>query len=681
MRKHVRRLLVASMLITTAMPGNALPRPVAYDDGSRPALANGGGPAEASPSALVEFDDCADFLDHVKSEALERVGPYGFGRDPFLALEELEEAVMVAEDAAAGATSPVAGIDYSTTNVQEIGVDEPDLVKTDGRRILALAQGVLYYIDVSGDAPELVSTYDLWPWTNRFGGGWVLPEHQIFLSGDTALLLMTGDGYVPGGLPESRTVAVRFDLSEPVVLRVEMSLTVDGRLVSARMVDDRVALVVSFSPRIEREFVHPASGKEPAARRAEEANRMAIQESTLEHWAPGYEVRVRNTWDPDRGRLIDCSSTYAPREFSGFDLLSVLTFDVSGEIDTGRVATVMSGGDTVYASTDRLYVANRRRLDRNDFDAANAGGISTHIHRFDIGGADGPVYEASGAVDGFLLNQFAMSEHDGYLRVASTDAPVWAWWDRDRTSDSRVDVLRRDGSRLRVAGSVGGLGKGERIFAVRFIGEVGYVVTFREVDPLYTIDLSDPTDPKVVGELKIPGYSAYLHPIGEDLLLGVGQDADQQGRVMGTQLSLFDVSDPAKPLRTHQFKLPRASTTEVEFNHRAFLYWPGTGLAVLPVGWWGDREGSGEWESYQGAIAFDVGPDGIERLGAIEHRFDPGNPEAEAGTYGWTQASIRRSLVIGRTLFTMSDAGLKGSDLASLSDTSWTRFPFRPYGY
>ena len=122
---------------------------------------------------------------------------------------------------------------------------------------------------------------------------------------------------------------------------------------------------------------------------------------------------------------------------------------------------------------------------------------------------------------------------------------------QQRDSESAVTVLREQGGRLAQIGQVGGLGRGERIYAARFLGDVGYLVTFRQVDPLYTIDLSNPAAPKVAGELKITGYSAYLHPIGEDLLLGVGQEASEQGRRLGAQVSLFDVSDPASPKRLH----------------------------------------------------------------------------------------------------------------------------------
>ena len=678
MRKQASWLVGLVMLISAGTP-DAAASGVPAMAGFGPVGAVADEPAEPSPSELVGFDTCDAFLDHLKSEALERVGPYGFGGGGrrFAAVEEAAEADSGGQRAAL--TDPTAGVDYSTTNVQEVGVDEPDIVKTDGRRILALAQGVLYYIDVSSGAPVLVSSRDLWPW-NQLRSGWGALNQQLFLNGDTALLMMSGYQHKPGQGRGEITLLVQIDLSEPAVLRVMRSLSVEGRFVSARLVGDRVSLVLSSTNRMDLEFVYPASGSESAGKRAERANRMAIEESTLEHWVPGYELKLRNSRASTEGALIDCSSTYAPQEFSGFGLLSVLTFDITEGIDVGSVATVMSGGDTVYASADRLYVANQRWIDRTRFDEDDVEGITTHIHRFDIGGSDGAVYEASGSVDGFLLNQFAMSEHDGYLRVASTDMPAW-WWREDRSSQSRVDVLERDGRELRVVGSVGGLGKGERIFSVRFMGEVGYVVTFRRTDPLYTIDLSDPTAPKVAGELKILGYSAYLHPIGEGLLLGVGQDADEQGRISGTQVSIFDVSDLANPVRTHQFTLPESSRTEVEFNHRAFLYWPATGIAVLPVGWWGHRDESGRREPYQGAIVLGIGPEGIEELGTIEHELQQDDPEVDRSTYYWRYVPIRRSLVIGQALFTLSEAGLKGSDLASLSETSWTRFSFEPYRY
>ena len=403
---------------------------------------------------------------------------------------------------------------------------------------------------------------------------------------------------------------------------------------------------------------------------------------------PGYKLAAGTAGASEEGMLVDCSKAYAPREFSGFSLLSVLAVDLSEGIRVGSVATVVSGGDTVYSSQENLYVATQRWIDWAVFEEDDARreseAFTTNIHRFAVGGPDGPVYEASGSIDGYLLNQFSMSEHGGYLRVASTDAPGWGWAD---DSESRVDVLEQAGRELRIVGSVGGLGRGERIFAVRFMGDVGYVVTFRQTDPLYTIDLSDPADPRVMGELKILGYSAYLHPIGDGLLLGVGQDADEAGRVRGTQVSVFDVSDLSDPLRIHQYTLAESSSSEVEFDHRAFLYWAPTGTVVLPVGWADFGEDGDEWRWINGAKVLEIGEDGIADRGFIDHRPSWAG-EGQGGAAGSEPGfpyyfdetiPIRRSLVVGPNLYTLSDGGLKSSDLGSLSEVSWIEFPFEGY--
>ncbi len=660
-------------------------------------------------SLLVEYGSCAAFLERLKAEALERVGPYGF--DGGVAILETAglEAAMAQDDemvqatttvaattaaaappvpesadaGGAGGSGPSAGVDYSATNVQEAGVDEPDLVKTDGRRILALAQGVLHYIDVSSGLPGLVSSLELEAEGGRYTG-----NHQMFLSGGAALLMSSGYSDEPGGVSGEITLVRQIDISQPEAMRVVRTLTAEGRFISARLVGEQANLVLASDPGVRFEFVYPSSDSEASRRRAELVNRLVIQESTLEDWMPGYELTAEAAGSSEEGMLVDCSKAFAPREFSGFSLLSVLAVDLSEGIRVGSVATVVSGGDTVYSSQENLYVATQRWIDWAVFEEDDARreseAFTTNIHRFAVGGPDGPVYEASGSIDGYLLNQFSMSEYGGYLRVASTDAPGWAWWSED--SESRVDVLEQAGRELRVVGSVGGLGRGERIFAVRFMGDTGYVVTFRQTDPLYTIDLSDPADPRVMGELKILGYSAYLHPIGDGLLLGVGQDADEAGRVRGTQVSVFDVSDLSDPLRIHQYTLAESSSSEVEFDHRAFLYWAPTGTVVLPVGWVDFGEDGDEWRWFSGAKVLEIGEDGIVDRGLIDHRPSwAGEGQAGAdGSDGFPYyfdetTPIRRSLVVGPNLYTLSDGGLKSSDLGSLSEVSWIEFPFEDY--
>jgi uncharacterized secreted protein with C-terminal beta-propeller domain len=309
---------------------------------------------------------------------------------------------------------------------------------------------------------------------------------------------------------------------------------------------------------------------------------------------------------------------------------------------------VMTDGRIVYASPASLYVATERWTDRPDPDApvVPQTGVVTTIHTFDISSPSRTEYRGSGDVAGYLLSQWSLSESRGVLRVVSTESP--AWWGRGAETESFLTTLRRREGSLVQAGRIGNLGRGERVYAVRFVGNVGYVVTFRQIDPLYTVDLADPEHPRVLGELKIPGYSAYLHPIGNDLLLGIGQDVNDQGRPLGTQVSIFDVSDLGHPKRLHQAALGQG-WSEAESDHPAVLYWPRTGLVVVPFS--------------QKALGFRVSrAGGIDAVGHVEHDPTPG-------------AGIRRSLVVGSDVLTVSDTGVEASSLTTLSPLGWVPFP------
>jgi hypothetical protein len=320
---------------------------------------------------------------------------------------------------------------------------------------------------------------------------------------------------------------------------------------------------------------------------------------------------------------------------------------------------LMTDAQTVYGSAKSLYVATQRWVDPNTAPDRLPSTTMTALHRFDASAAGRTDYRASGAVSGYLLNQFSLSEHRGVLRVATTEEPLWASGQRARESESFVTVLDQFGERLEPVGRVGGLGRGERIYSVRFLDDVGYVVTFRQVDPLYTLDLERPTAPRVAGEVKLLGYSAYLHPVGADRLLGVGQDASEQGRVQGAQAVLFDVSQPRAPTVLGRLALGGSSSSAVEYDHRAFLLWPPSGLAVLPVQSYGDRES----DRFAGAVAVGVSRAGLREAGRIAHEGAPGS------------APISRSLVAAGRLFTLSDRGLLASDLASLGPVAWVPFP------
>jgi hypothetical protein len=360
-------------------------------------------------------------------------------------------------------------------------------------------------------------------------------------------------------------------------------------------------------------------------------------------WLPTSTFENARTGRSVTSRAVGCRSVRRPSAFSGAGVLTVYTVDLARGLPAVDADAVFTSADTVYASHASLYVATQRW----------EGGGTTSIHRFDTSDPDRTGYLASGAVPGTLLNQFSMSEYEGVLRAATTVG-------FGAGAESKVTTMEQRGGHLLRRGQVGGLGLGERIYAVRFIGDVGYVATFRQTDPLYTVDLSDPDRPRVAGELKIAGYSAYLHPVGEELLLGVGQEATDDGRVQGLQLSLFDISDLAHPARLQQARLgERWSHSAAEWDHHAFLWWPATKLAVLPV----DSDG------FTGAAGFRVDrARGIAELGRVSH------PSLD---HGW-RPSIGRAVVVGPRLFTISDYGVKASGLESFAGAGWAAFPRPP---
>lgn len=613
----------------------------------------------SGPGALVQFDACDAFLDHVISHAVDLVGPHGLEGGP--GYWPAMERSMAADEAADGGGEDTAS-GFSETNVQVEGVDEPDMVKTDGERVVLIAEGTLIVADVTGDEPVETGRLDLRD----------MSVQSLFLSGDTVLLFGSAWSHHPSPLADTADRAVAPGFSSPTVQIVEVDIgdepeighrmEIDGAFISGRMIEDTVRLVISSGP-VGFEWSNPEGSGIRAEREATEENREIVRNSTEENWIPYFVVTDANGDVTDEGTLFDCDRATHPEDFSGLDMLSVLTIDVNEGLEVGDATGVLATGDTVYASEDSLYVATqdwrswvwfetRDESDRPD-------GPRTEIHRFDISEPEQTDYVASGSVEGYLLNQFAMDEHDGMLRVASTTAP--AWWGSGADSESRITVLRPIGDSLVRIGMVDGLGQTERIYSVRFMGDVGYVVTFRQIDPLYTVDLSDPRNPEVLGELKIPGYSAYLHPVGDDLLMGVGQDATDDGRVRGTQVSLFDVSDLSDPERVDTYTLSEGTNSQVEYDHHAFLFWDG--LAVVPVQQW--RWDDKTEEVFMGAVGLRVDGDGsLAGAGEVVHPGGDGK--------NWDgRSQILRSIVIDGSLYTISHKGLMKSSLDGLDEEAW----------
>ncbi|MEZ5101001.1 MAG: beta-propeller domain-containing protein [Thermoleophilia bacterium] len=636
--------------------------------------------AQAAPG-LRDFRDCNAFLDYVQTRASGLVNAYGlYGSwvvyprfsDVVGPLPVEEAPAAPASDGGTRASAPAPGVDFSGTNVQEAGVDEPDIVKTDGTTIFSVAQGRVWSVSAQGGASAIL---DSLPVENAWSAQLLLDGTRLLVIGYGSTFrsqpdAAEGEAFLPW-LPTTEVTLI--DASDPADLKVVQRLSIEGTLVSGRLTGQTARLVVTSGP-TGISFAYPEDSTVRARRAARLENREAVEDTVARNWLPLARLSGPDGTPTSTRRLVACADVSRPSVFSGLGLVSVVTLDLTKGLDPVDTDAVLADGSVVYASPDGLYVASQRWFDwaRIDTPEELPNRITTAIHKFDTSGAAETAYAASGVVPGYMLSQWAMSESKGFLRVASTSEPAW-WTDDGERSQSLVTVLADDGAnRLRKTGQVGGLGEGERIYAVRFVGDIGYVVTFRQTDPLYTVDVSDPTAPRVLGELKILGYSAYLHPIGDGLLLGVGQDATAQGRTKGTQLSVFDVSNPAKPVRLAQQTI-EDGWSEAEWDHHAFLHWPATSLTMIPVSTYAYDGATQTERAENAAFAFRVGAGGIERLGAIAHlEALPGLPASSRPLGG---PSIRRVLVVGGSVYTLSDLGLKASDLATLQAQGFVAFP------
>ncbi|MEU4243014.1 beta-propeller domain-containing protein [Actinoplanes sp. NPDC026619] len=563
-------------------------------------------PAPTAPPArpqlsLVAFDSCDRLLSELRAATQRSVATYG-----------LTAPVPEAASMTGRAEVSIAPVPYSGTNVHEQGADEPDIVKTDGRRIVTVDRGMLRVID---------------PATRSLTGSLALgaPGSQLLLSGDHALVLTTGRTYAgrirPGLLPASGDVdLVLVDLAgPPKILSRYRSI---GRVVDARQTGSIARIVLSSIPSIK--FPMTATGDDALLRE----NKKAVGAAPIDAWLPSWQVTTGTA--VSEGRL-DCGAVRRPKSFSGAAMLSLLTFDLGASALTdGDPVGVVADGEIVYGTPSTLYIANDPSRRFNALPGAEA--LGTEIFQFSLPNTGKPVLIGAGTIAGTLLNQYSMSEWDGRLRVATT-----------AKNDSAVRILENHGGDLVQAGKVGGLGRGERIYAVRFIGDRGYVVTFRQTDPLYSLDLSDWTAPRVTGELKITGYSAHLQPVGDNLLIGIGQEASTQGVRQGMLVSLFDVEDPANPRRLAS-QVVANSVSAAEWDPHALLWWPAAKLLVVPV------KGSA-----QGALAYRVEDGQLQAAGRIS-------------------GDVSRSLVIGDDLWTLRENGLQVASVSTLDTLATVSF-------
>jgi len=579
--------------------------------------------------------------------------------------------------------------DFSGTNNQVAGVDEGDMVKTDGEHLYVLAGDGVDILDAGSGAALVTAAHVATPGQER----------ALFLHGTRLTVISQENHWSPIAADESTSVG-RFafwnhhwqprvdvtviDVSVAASPTILETTRLDGWFVDARAIDGRVIVVAqdSFdipSPAIIAVPATPGSGAGGSASggagsgagstggvspggtsggtggsivtggigvspgvalppisvgpigddgtryvyESVAAYRARLEKAWDAAAIPGYTVTVAGG-GTSSGDLVTPGRTYLPVRPTDNTMLAVVSFDVDDANPGPDASTAVAGvSGSVYASTSSLYVS--ATTIGNWWDDTDAF-ATTNLYRFDLGDDTLPLV-ATGAVPGMTLNQFSLDESDdGLLRVATTAG----WGD---VSSSGVYVLAASDGNLRTVGSVTRLAPGERIYSVRFIGDRGYVSTFRQVDPLFVIDLSKPTAPRVAGQLKVPGFSSYMQALDDTHLLGVGRDVDPEtGRVRGLQLSIFDVADPARPRRTSTYTFPGngwESWSAALWDHHALGWFARQGILALPVQ-------QGDWTTgSSGLVVFKVDPsaaDAFTNLGRIDHA-DPVLRSVRIGGY------------------------------------------------
>jgi uncharacterized secreted protein with C-terminal beta-propeller domain len=600
---------------------------------------------------------------------------------------------------------------YTGTNNQVAGVEEADIVQTDGKHIYTIHKRQLLIIKSwPASQTAIVARHRLDARSN---------PRELFVARDRLVIL--------SGVNGAKTRITVLDITRRSQPRVLKEIELGGQLGQSRLMGRKLYLVTTSPMRLPRAVTRAISTVDwtplnntnrwdpvlPAAvqqMRSQVSRRIrqVLDRRDLERLLPQVTVLGPGGQVGPARRLHSPQDLFVPSTGSRPGLLSLTRIDLD-RFDL-KSTGIMAHGSKVYASAGAFYVAQPSRR----WWRGRGSHETTRIHKFSLGdGEQSPSYAASGTVRGSLLNQFSMDEHKGYLRVATTERSRRRWsrrrgrtgrargrgWGRNRGRGRRsatftaggnhIHVLAQRGSNLEVVGAVTGLAKGERIYSARFLGDEGYIVTFRKTDPLFTIDLSNPRLPRVMGELKVNGYSSYMHPLGRRTLLTIGQDATSTGRATGVHLQIFDVSDLTNPRRTHHHKLnigSGRSWSQAQSNHHAFTYDPKSGVLAFPLTL---RDYKNPENNFVGLMLVAADPwSGLREIGRIDHANlslgRPGQPciitaaghcAPRRARTGLRAPKMQRSLIIDGYIYSLSNLGLKVNGLRN-PDTEVARVVF-----
>ncbi len=619
-------------------------------------------------------------------------------------------------DMATRESSGGSGNSYSGTESQIENVDEADIIKTDGEYVYTTTGRTLFLIRAyPGAEAEVVGTVAL-----------DMDPNGLFIDGDKLAVIgnyYDADYFAEKGIrPRNGMTRVTiYDVSDRADAKVLETYTLEGSYQAARMKDGVVYVTLTSGPDGRTEY------PTPLIIRGDTVSSVPVKDA---YWFPmpyqyvqfvtAHAIGLRDT-----NRAID--SVTVAVEGTGTVFMSenaiylaatewINEWEVRQEILRDMVAPKLGDADTTLiskikatdsdvlsepekqAKIDQIYneyvnyLPSEAQQDLNDaIDTELKKRMDkleslewTIINRIDVESDGSLSVGPTGKVPGSVYGQFAMDEHEGYLRVATTVNQRWNSWWRPMPIDARASAVEGDvmidssakmiapqeptqstnnvyvlDGDLKVVGSVTGIAKGETIQSARFIGDRLYLVTFRQVDPFFAIDLSNPEKPKILGELKVPGFSRYLHPYDDNIVIGIGRDVSDTGRQQGLKISLFDVTDVSKPKEIAKWVAADEQAQSVaEWEHKAFLFDREKELLVIPgysydYGWNTGNKASG----FNGAMVFSITPSSIKMRGIIDHGVNN-------GMYG---ATVERSLYIENLLYTKSPTLLRINDLDDLS--------------
>lgn len=541
---------------------------------------------------------------------------------------------------------------YSSTNVQEKGVDEGDLVKTDGNYIY-LARGNRFLV-IKAQPPgqaAVVSDIDLHETISELH---LAGSRVSIITTPYNVAIMTGVAIMPG---VATTRVYCYDISTPATPVLSSRIDFPGSLQGSRRINNTIYLITNYhidikSPVSAWNYLpsgnYSTEAYLQASTRASTENLKLINAMTLAEMIPSYS-RITYTGGvagtPIVSPVVARSDMYIPESGNGTDISLVISLDSTTATPVVASSGVISSVSQIYMSPENLYLASSNSWAWVDPVQGIALPVNnpepwTALHKFALANGTGkPLYKGSGMVTGWVNNQFSMGEYSGYLRIGTTRG---GWWGEG--TSNRLAILTEQEGALVEKGRIEGLAQGEKIYSMRFDRDRAYMVTFRQTDPLFTFDLSDPQNPRKMGELKVDGFATYIHLVGQNnnRLLTVGRSADATGRVTGNKLQMFDVTNPAAPALLGYYELGDGWSSAL-YDHHAFLYYDALGILAIPYYSYGNS--SAFYSS--GLRVFNINESSISLRGEIAAK-------AVSSGYGTYQDTVDRSVIIGTDIYAIA---------------------------